>query len=219
MTDVDVPTADPDEDEAGHPLIDVELPSGQITQVRTAREAADIEDRVAEYRESFAFTNPADLTTLDMIVTMEMLVARWLRWQAVGVDDWGMPVNVKQLSESTKQTSTEVRQLRSALGMDKKTRDRLSGDGSIPEFIARLKAGAKAMGLYRHRQLDLVLEHGFQLITLASIWKNGDEEEQAIYGCTAPEVCDWIVTVFQPALEAASLEFANNDQRYWIHDM
>lgn len=208
-----------DEDDELPGNIDVHLPSGNITQVRSVQEADYIEGKTTEYMEEFAFKNPADLAILDMVVSMEMLVWRYHRWITLGVNDDGQPIATKQITDSMKATSAEVRLLRATLGMDLVTRRRTTGDGSIPEFVARLKEGAQAMNVFRCDQVDITLEHGMQLITLANIWRNGDEEEQEIYGCTAPEIMNWILTVYAPAMKAASDYFAANIQSIWIQEM
>ena len=209
---------DDDQDE-GTAAIDVMLPSGQTTSVSRDTEAEYLESKAAEYQEQFAFTNPVDLGVLDMIVSMEMLVWRWQRWLNLGHSDDGEPIAVKQITEAMKQTSAELRLLRSSLGMDKVTRDRTTGDGSLPEFVARLKEGAKAMNVFRCEQVDITLEHGMQLITLANIWRNGDPEEQEMFGCTSDEIMQWILTVYAPAMKTASDYFATNVQSIWIREM
>lgn len=108
-------------------LVPVTLPSGAKHAV-FKREASYLKERVDRYQADLSFSNVSDLQTLDTIVVYETLLWRWGQWLSRQVDYWNEPVDEKELTRQSKDTSQEVRQLKKNLGVDKVTRDKVKGE-------------------------------------------------------------------------------------------
>lgn len=197
----------------------VTLPSGSDYEVATIEDAEHIERLIDSYQSEFVFTNPSDLADLDLIVTMEALCWRWNRELALGYDRSGQPINARSLQDFVKSNSTEIRRLKDQLGMDRKQRERASGDGSVAEFVDRLRTAGAQLNILRCTQLDKALELTMQLRTLTTVYFNGDEETRAIYHCTAEDILDWIANVFDPEMQAVDDYFMTNEQSIWIRKL
>lgn len=207
------------EDELKGHGIPVVLPSGADYEVATVEDAEYIEALIAKYMAEFVFENPSDLADLDLIVQMESLCWRWNRELALGYDRRGEPVSPRQLQDFVKSNSTEIRRLKDQLGMDRKQRMRTAGDGSVAEFLERLRTAGAQMNILRCAQLDKALELCMQLRTLTTVYFNGDDELRRIYHCTAPDILEWIANVYDPEMQAVDDYFMTHEQSIWIRKM
>lgn len=196
--------------------IPVTLPSGVTFEVLTEGEADYIEHQSAAYEAAFSFSNPSDVADLDAIVTKEMLCWRWDTWMSRERDWDQQPIDVRHYVDASKKTSGEIRQLKKQIGIDKDTRDRTSGDGSLPEYISRLLTAAKLMGIHRSDQLDKGLELCMQLRALATVHSNSDDEERRLTRCTAADIVEWINEVFSPEMQAVDDYFQTHVQSTWV---
>lgn len=196
--------------------VTVYLPSGARFEVMNQDEADYIELATLNYRDTFTFENPSDVADLDAVVSNEMLCWRWSTWISREKDWDGNDIDIRHYVDAMKKMSTEVRQLKEQIGIDKKTRDRTTGDGSVPEFIARILTAARYMGIHRLEQVDLVLELAMQLRTLTTIYRNGDEEERRMAKCTAEDLIDWILNVFEPEMMLHDERFQRDVQSIWV---
>lgn len=196
--------------------VTVYLPSGARFEVMNQDEADYIELATLNYRDTFTFENPSDVADLDAVVSNEMLCWRWSTWISREKDWDGNDIDIRHYVDAMKKMSTEVRQLKEQIGIDKKTRDRTTGDGSVPEFIARILTAARYMGIHRLEQVDLVLELAMQLRTLTTIYRNGDEEERRMAKCTAEDLIDWIINVFEPEMMLHDERFQRDVQSIWV---
>lgn len=204
-------------DEMG--AIQVRLPSGGSYAVQTDDEADFVNDLVASYMETFIFPNPTDVADLDAIVRKELLVWRWETWLSLEKNWDGLPIDIRHYSQAVKQLSVEVRQLKDQLQIDKKTRDRTTGDGSVPEFINRITVAAKELGIHRSEQLDRGLELCMQLRALATVWKNSDDAERRMTRCTSDDIVQWINEVFDPEMQAVATHFETHPKRTWVGEL
>lgn len=200
------------------PTIDVTLPSGAPFVVLNDDERTHFEQLVAGYEEGFALQHPSDVSDLDRIISFELLIYRWQHWQASETDYDGNKQDSLDLQKRCKDYSTEVRQLKKSLGVDAVSRNKASGQGSVPHYIASLEERAAAFGVMRNAQFDKALELANQLIGLADFSLNCTPEEQRKFGVTPDGLRDWIVNVFKPEYQQIDLDFQQNQQRFWVKD-
>lgn len=159
--------------------IPVKLPSGGTYHVLTNMEKQFFEDKVKRYMDEFHFTNISDLSEVDRIVVGEVIHHRWSAWISKGRDYFGEEINSTTLSRSANDISHEVRQLKKNLGMDKVTRDKVSGDDSIPAYWDALLRRAKEFGYMRNEQAVQAITSMMRIDALLTLHFNcltGDTE-------------------------------------------
>lgn len=194
----------------------VTLPSGALFSVLTQDEIDYVTDRVSRYLADNHFVNVSDLQDVDRMVTMELLVHRWTLWLSRGKDYFDDDIDEKSFRASVGDYSTEVRQLKKSLGIDKLTRDKTKGDDSVQEYLAQLRIRAREFGVMREGQLNKALELFQQLKMLVTLHDNSDTEERREMHCTMEDVLDWMRTVAFPEFDEIDAHFRSNQQRYWV---
>lgn len=205
------------DDEHDDELRPVMLPSGGLFQVYD-REVGYFQERVKKYLSDNHFTNVSDLATLDQVLMGEMLVWRWMNWVTQQKDYWGDPVDEAGMAKTIKDMSNELRQLKSALGIDKITRDRQRGEESVSAYIANLKIRAKEFGVNRERMSSKAIELFQQLKAEITLYDNCTEDERKELGKTLPELLDWIRNQAIPEFDAIDAHFRENQQKYWVRE-
>jgi hypothetical protein len=199
--------------------IPVVLPSGAEFLVMTEGERDYITERVERYQEQLHLTNVSDLAQLDLMLELEMLCHRWAQWLSRQKDYWDEDIDENQLRRSLNDYSSEIRQLKKALGVDKVTRDRQRGEESVAHFLQMLLIRAKEFGINRETQLDMALTLAQQLTALVILHDNCTIEEQREQHITDEDLLDWLRTVFIPEFSSVDDHFRANQQRYWIRSM
>jgi hypothetical protein len=150
---------------------------------------------------------------------MELQVHRYNRWAARGVDDKGSRVDELSLSKIVRDHSVEIRQTKKQLGIDRITREKERGTGSIFEFIRDLLKYAKEFGLHREEQVELALELMNQLFTMAILYKQTDEDERRDMGYTAEEILEWIVGDAYPQFVKHDAWFREHTAKFYVVDV
>lgn len=206
-----------DVDEHDDDLRAVMLPSGGLFHVYE-REVGYFQERVKKYLSDNHFTNVADLATVDQILMGELLVWRWMNWVTQQKDYWGDPVDESGLSKTIKDLSTEIRQLKSSLGIDKITRDRQRGEESVAAYIKNLKIRAREFGVNREKMLDKGLELFQQLKAEITLYDNCTEDERKELGKTTEDLLNWIRNVAIPEFDKVDAHFREHQQKLWIRD-
>lgn len=198
-------------------LVPVQLPSGGTHWVYR-REVDDFAALVKRYLTDNAVTNISDLKEIDRIVVMETLCARWGNWLSQRADYWFDPIDEGDLAKQLKDTSAELRQLKAALGIDKKTRDKERGENSVSDYLANLRVRAREFGIMRETQLDKALELFNELSAKVTLCENTTEDEQRELNCGMQAVYEWIRDEAIPAYEAIDEHFRNrpDGQKSWI---
>lgn len=205
------------EDEHDDDLRPVMLPSGGLFQVYD-REVGYFQERVKKYLKDNHFTNVSDLATLDQVLMGEMLVWRWMNWVTQQKDYWGDPVDEAGMAKTIKDMSTELRQLKNSLGIDKVTRDRQRGEESVAAYISNLKIRAKEFGINRENMSSKAIELFQQLKADLTLFDNCTEDERKELGITMPELLEKIRTVLIPEFDKVDQHFREHQQRYWIRE-
>lgn len=196
-------------------LVPVTLPSGGKFWVYR-REATYLEDRVQRYQQDNAFTNVSDLQTLDMILTLELLCWRWANFISQQTDYHGDPIDEKEINASMKSHSTELRQLKSALGIDKVTRDKQRGEDSIAEYVKQLGIRAKAFGVMRERQHDAGMEMFHELMAKVELMDNANDAERKEFAVRPDDIFAWLREEAFPKFREIDEHFRENDQKTWV---
>lgn len=198
--------------------IEVTLPSG-APFAASPQEATFIAELSEKYTTEFAFVSSSDLQDLDRVVIFEMLVARWGRWLSRRADDRDNPIDEKTIREGIGSTSTELRQLKKLLGIDKVARDKAKGEGSVPHYLANLMERAKAFGVHREHQLDKALELTHQLGALVLLYRNCNDDERRNLHVTQSDLIEWIEEVFLVEFETIDQYFRAHEQKFWVRDL
>lgn len=196
----------------------VALPSGTWFEALTVEEAEFMAGLIDGYTKAFDLTHASDIADLDRIIQMETLVHRWSTWASTLKDYNGAKVDQVDLQKRIKESSTEIRQLKKSLGIDKLSRDRSKGEGSVPHYWASILARARHFVIMRNKQFDKALELSQQVIALVTFHMNSTEKERRMFGATAEDIVEWLRDVYKPEFEAIDAEFRANQQRHWIEE-
>lgn len=196
--------------------IEVTLPSGTSHPVLNHYEAEYLTERVARYHEDNALTNISDLQDLDRMLAMELFVHRWSIWVSQRSDYDGRAIDEAFYQRQVNAYSTELRQLKKLLGLDKPARDRTKGEGSVAHYWSQLGVRAKAFGVMRNRQLDRALILTNQLIGLVTFHKNATEAEREEFHVTAEDIVEWIDSVYRPEYSEIDEHFRHHEQTFWV---
>lgn len=197
----------------------VVLPTGTSFEVLSEEEEDYLRHLIEQYHQQFMLESIADQAELDRLVCMELQVHRYNRWAGRGTNDTGNAVDQLYLSKMVRDLSTEIRMTKKQLGIDRITRERERGTGSVFEFIRDLLKYAKEFGLHREEQLDLALELMNQLFTMAILYKQSDDEERRDMGYTAEEILVWLTDQAYPEYLALDEHFRLNTAKYYVVDV
>lgn len=196
----------------------VALPSGATFPVHE-EEVEYFTERAGLYLSQNHFPNISDLQDVDRMLILELMVYRWGTWLSRQRDWWGEAIDPNETQKSLKEYSTELRQLKKLLGIDKAARDKQKGDDSVAAYIQNLLLRAKEFGLMRERQLDKALELFQQMRALLTLHDNCNEAERREMHVTVEDVLEWLREVALPEFQDVDDYFRQNSQRMWIRSM
>jgi len=199
-------------------MVEIKLPSGAVFPVH-AEEVAYVQDRAARYLGENHFTNISDIQDVDRMLIMEMICFRWGTWISRTKDYWGDPVDEDKLQQSLKAHSTELRQLKKQLGIDKVARDRAKGEDSVPAYINNLLRRAKEFGVHRQEQSAKAIELFQQLRALVTLHMNADEVERQEMHIQEHDILDWLLTIAFPEFEEIDAHFRKHQQQTWVRTL
>lgn len=193
----------------------VKLPSGANYFVLTDAEARELRDKAERYLKDNHFQNVSDMQEIDRMIIFELQIYRWNLWISRGRDYWNESVNVKQLSDMVKDYSTEVRQLKKALGLDKTTRDRTRGDDSVAALWDNLLRRARDFGYMRNEQYMQVITSFQRIKAMITLHKNTDEIERKENACELSDVLE-VIEEEIAKFDAIDEKFRFEKQTLWI---
>ena len=196
--------------------IPVTLPSGAEFLVMTEDERAYITERATKYADQLHLTNVSDLAQLDLMIELELLSHRWAFWLSRQKDYWGDTIDEVGLRRSLNEFSTQIRQIKKDLGVDKVTRDRTKGEESVSVYLENLRLRAKEFGVMREAQLNRALELTMQLSSLVTLHDNCTAEEQAENHVTEADLVQWVREVFLTEFVEIDDHFRQHQQRFWV---
>lgn len=193
----------------------VMLPSGGTYHVYDS-EYQWFETRRDKYMKDNSFTNISDLQDLDRVLMTELLVWRWSIWLSQKLDYWGEAIDENTLQKAVKDHSAELRQLKKSMGLDKESRDKKRGEGSVHHYLEQLRERASHFGYMRNDQSAKLQELGQQLIALVTLHENCTDQERIEQHVTQGELYTWIRDVFIKEFEEIDEKFRQTNQKYWI---
>jgi hypothetical protein len=196
-------------------MVLVALPSGATFPVHS-EEVNYFVERADLYLKQNHFPNISDLQDVDRMLILELMVYRWGTWLSRQRDWWDEPIDPNETQKALKEYSTELRQLKKLLGIDKGARDKQRGEDSVSAYISNLLIRAKEFGVMRERQLDAALELFMDLRKLVTLHDNCDEQERRENHVTQDDVFDWIRTIAIPEFLAVDEYFRSHQQKTWV---
>lgn len=205
---------DPFGQEAQIPVV---APSGATYYVLAEEERAYYEDVAARYMSDNQFVNISDVQDLDRVLMMELMVYRWSSWLSREEDYDGVAVDPEALNRAVKDYSTEIRQLKKALGIDKAQREKDKGE-SVADYIENLKVRAKKFGVMRNKQAAKSIELFKDLESLITFYDNCTEQERKENHVQADDIFEWLREHAIPEFNAIDEEFRKTEQQYWIRE-
>lgn len=195
----------------------VQLPSGGVFYVLTSTEKAWVEDKIERYLSDNHFVNVSDFLDIDKLIMAECLHFRWTLWASRESNYFGEEINPKEMALLADKFAVEIRQLKKALGVDKTTRDRNTGDSSVAARWDNVCRRAEEFGIKRNEEAIQAIESMHRIAAMITYHKNCDPKERAEFHVELEDVIEVIeeeVATFRQIDE----EFRRNVQRYWIRD-
>lgn len=206
--------APPDQDG----MVMVQMPSKATFPVHE-QEVDYITERAALYLSQNHFPNISDLQDVDRMLILELMVFRWGSWLSREKNWWGDAVDDDKLQKSLNAYSTELRQLKKQLGLDKATRDKEKGEDSVAAYLQNLQIRAREFGIMRESQLAKCIELFQQLQALVTLHRNSDETERREMHTTQDDLFEWLTTVAFPEFNIIDAHFREHSQKAWIRSV
>lgn len=175
----------------GMPMFTVKTPTGADMNVQTQEEADWYDDRCQRYLSDNQFPNVSDLQDLDRLLLFELMIHRWSVWIAQGYDYLFTRVEEGALKTNIKDYSAEARLLKTAMGIDKASRNRDKSE-SLADYVANLLDRAKTFGYHRNEQYELAVTKMYQLRSMIMTYDRCDEEERAMLDLSMESIFEWI---------------------------
>lgn len=175
----------------GVAMYPVDTPSGGTINLQTQEEADWYEQRRDLYVSQNRFTNQSDLSDLDRILLMEVMIERWGVWITQGFDYFMTRIDEKQVQQNIADYSKELRQVKKALGIDKATRDKDKAE-SVGDYITKLLQRAKEFGYHRNNQYEKAVTLIYELKTLVSTYDRSDEQEREDLDLSPESIMEWV---------------------------
>lgn len=192
--------------------IKVETPSGTHMSLLT-QEEADFYNKISQqYQEHNKFTNISDLLELDRVLSLEVLCFRQSTWALLEGDYEGRPLS-KDIQKNIKELSREIRDIKSGLGIDKKTRDVGQGD-TIAEKWENLKHRAQKFGWMRNEQIIKAHTLWKELEARVTMYKNSTPQERTLFEAHGDDLIAWLEEAFKEFDEID--EAFRKDQKMWV---
>lgn len=201
----------------GIPLYPVSTPSGGQINLQTPEEADWYDQRRDQYLQQNMLPNVSDLLDLDRLLQLEVMVFRWGQWISQGFDYMQTLVDAQDLQKHIREYSREIRELKTALGIDKVTRDKEKGE-SVPDYLTTLLDRAKVFGYHRNKQYETAVTLMYQLRSMLLTYDRCDEIERNELDLSPDTIMDWIRTKMFSEWDALDQDFRDN-QKIWVRDL
>lgn len=198
-------------------MLPVSLPSGARFLVHED-EYQYFHDRSQQYLTDNDFQNVSDFQDVDRLLILELMVYRNGLWSLQLQDYWGEPVDEEKLQKLVKDHSAEIRQLKKNLGLDRETREKLRGEDSVENYLARLRQRAHHFGYKRNDEAAKAMELWKTLESIVVLHLNCTERERIEQQVTTDDIIKWLTEEAFPAYNAIDIEF-RKEQKMWIREM
>lgn len=198
-----------------HEVVMISTPSG-AEMALLSDEEADFYNKIAnQYQEHNKFKNISDLLELDRVLNLEVLCFRQSRWVLQERDYDGNPIG-KDLQKNIKELSREIRDIKSGLGIDKKTRDAGQGD-TFADRWSNILTRAKEFTYMRNEQVIKAIDLWKELQAKITLYKNCNDIERTEFECHIGDIINWLDEKFE---EFDEIDAAfQKSQQYWIREI
>jgi len=201
----------------GITLYPVATPSGGEINLQTPEEADWYDQRRDQYLQQNMLPNVSDLLDLDRLLQLEVMVFRWGQWISQGFDYMHTLIDAQDLQKHIREYSKEIRELKTALGIDKVTRDKEKGE-SVPDYLTTLLERAKMFGYHRNRQYELAVTLMYELRSMVLTHDRCDEIERAELDLSHDTIMDWIRQNMLAEWDTLDEAF-RREQKIWIREL
>jgi hypothetical protein len=201
----------------GLTLYSVQTPTSSTLNLQTEGEAQWYEQQRDRYLTDNRFTNVSDLEDLSRLLTLEIMVYRWTTHLTQGFDYLTGRVNESELKTAIKEYSTEIRQLKASLGIDRAQRERDKGE-TVGDYVAMLLKRAKEFGIHRDTQYSKSVTYIWELISMVQTHDRCDDQERRELDLTEASIVQWVRDTLAPEWDTMNKEFRKN-QTVWIQDL
>ncbi|HET6914993.1 MAG TPA: hypothetical protein VFH56_02775 [Acidimicrobiales bacterium] len=198
-------------------LYSVKTPTGSDLNLQTEGEANWYEQQRDRYLADNRFTNVSDLEDLSRLLTLEIMVYRWTTHLTQGFDYLQGRVNESELKTAIKEYSTEIRQLKGSLGIDRAQREKDKGE-TVGDYIAMLLKRAKEHGVHRDEQYSKSVTYIWELISMVQTHDRCDDQERRELDLTEASIIQWVRDTLVPEWDAMNQAYREN-QKIWIADL
>jgi hypothetical protein len=205
------------DDEELEGMVRVALPSGAKFQVHDS-EFQYFTERSSKYLSDNDFQNISDYQDVDRLLILELLSYRNGIWISQLRDYWGDPIDDDKLQKTLSTHSAEIRQLKKSLGLDRETREKVRGEDSVENYLARLRQRAKHFGYKRNKESAMAIELWKELEAFVTLYKNCDERERIEQQCTLDHLFEWLDETAFPRFNEIDEKF-REEQTTWIREM
>lgn len=201
----------------GLELFPVETPTGSTLNLQGAGESEWYARQRDMYLEHNRFTNISDLEDLSRLLTLEIMVYRWTTHLTQGFDYLLSRVNESELKTAIKEYSTEIRQLKASLGIDRAQRERDKGE-TLGDYVANLLSRAKEFGIARDEQYAKSVTYIWELISMVQTHDRCDEQERRELDLNEKDIIQWVRDTLIPEWNTMNTSFRTN-QKIWISEL
>lgn len=205
----------------GPVLTRVNTVAGHTIEVMSLEEARYYRASKGKYLNENKFTAVSDLTDLDRLLFMELMVFRWTGWLSSGRDYDGLltPNQEDQVRKNLKEMSPLISTVKNDLGLTKSQRDKEAFE-SVGQYLSDLKARAKEHGIRREDQLTKALCLTKELFSLIGTYDRSNALERSKIGLeTADDILDWVRGHMKPEFDAVDAYFRQNSQKAWVRKL
>lgn len=201
----------------GIQLYTVISPTGSEVNLMSREEADWYENQKRKYLSEHKFSNVSDLNDLDRLLILEVMIYRWSQWITQGFDYMMTMADPQQLQRNIKDYSTEVRQVKESLGIDKKARDKDKGE-DLAGYINNLLKRAKQFGIHRNEQYEMAVTKIYELRSLVLTYDRCDDEEREELDLSIESIMDWVRDNMIEEWDELENSFRKN-QKMWLKEL
>lgn len=199
-------------EDAGGTQFRIKTPSKNYLTVLTKEEKEYGAQMFKRYEEEYQFENPADISLLESLVSMQILLFRYSNWLTSGVDYDGNPIEYETVQNMMINCQREIRQLQDTLGISRKSR--LGSDAKPAEIIMEIAKKAKEYGVMKNQVAWKFLLAYYEIRHLIGLYKRCDDVDRKRLGATAEETIEKIDKILSE-IEQYEEEFRQK-RKLWI---
>jgi hypothetical protein len=200
----------------GVELVSVSRVTDGVLQVQGRSEAAWYDATRDSYMAQTHFSETTDLQDLDRLLSLELLVHRWVGFLASGRDYTGAQVDEEGLKKSLREYSAELVKVKDSMGLSRKVRDAAANNGDFASYVAQLRIRAKEFGIHREKQVALALNLMNDLSAHVGAFDRSDKEEREKLGFPDEHsLLEWVRKIMIPRFHEIDRAWIASTQKYW----